>query len=149
MKRFQFRLQTVLQYRRQLEEQALARFQEALSQERDAERTLRELYDNLLDVCRAGLTGSDAPFRLSRDEFKRQLSVLISHQNKLLESLKKGTLERRKEYLEAKKESRILERLREKSWVAYQKDVERQEQQEMDELYLMKIGGSEKARSSI
>ncbi len=138
MKRFQFRLDAVLQYRRQLEELALADFQGALANERKAEDDVLQLKKSLLDVCQAGISGADGPFRLKRDEFKGQLAALIKKQSLLLEELRLLTLGKREQYLESKKETRILERLREKSWLAYQKSIDRLEQQEMDDLFLMK-----------
>ncbi len=138
MKRFQFRLESVLLYRRQLEELALVDFQKALSNERDAEDKLIRMRDSLNDLCRAGMNGEDGSVRMQRDEFKRQLFTLIEMQTRLLTELKGVTKEKRERYLESRKETRILERLRDKAWLEYQKSVDKVEQQEMDDLFLMK-----------
>lgn len=138
MKRFQFRLESVLLYRRQLEELALVDFQKALSNERDAEDKLIRMRDSLNDLCRAGMNGEDGSVRMHRDEFKRQLFTLIEVQTRLLTELKGITKEKRERYLESRKETRILERLRDKAWLEYQKSVDKVEQQEMDDLFLMK-----------
>jgi len=138
LKRFQFRLESVLLYRRQLEELALVDFQKALSNERDAEDKLIRMRDSLNDLCRAGMNGEDGSVRMQRDEFKRQLFTLIEMQTRLLTELKGVTKEKRERYLESRKETRILERLRDKAWLEYQKSVDKVEQQEMDDLFLMK-----------
>lgn len=138
MKRFQFRLQTILHYRRNLEELALADFQKALSSEKKAEDKLNRLAESLNELCRAGLKGEDGSVRLQRDEFKRQLFGLIAAQRQLLVELSRVTVEKKERYLEARKETRVLERLREKAWAEYQKALEKTEQREMDDLFLMK-----------
>ena len=138
MKRFQFRLESVLLYRRQLEELALVDFQKALSNERDAEDKLIRMRDSLNDLCRAGMNGEDGSVRMQRDEFKRHWFTLIEMQTRLLTELKGVTKEKRERYLESRKETRILERLRDKAWLEYQKSVDKVEQQEMDDLFLMK-----------
>lgn len=143
MKQFQFRLEVVLQYRKQVEELALADFQNAMAQERLAEDELKRMAGSLLEVCRLGINGDDGPFRQSRDEFKWQLSALIKRQTAVLKGFQQATLEKRSRYLETKKDSKILERLREKAWIAYQKSADRQEQRDMDDLFLMKVKENE------
>lgn len=143
MKRFQFRLETVLQYRKQLEDLALIAFQNALAEERRAGRELGDLHESLQNVCQIGLGGSDGPIRLSLDAFKRQISNLIRQKQLQLEELSRITADKREKYLDSKRESKILYRLREKAWIVYQKSLEQQEQQEMDDLFLMKGKGDD------
>ena len=143
MKRFQFRLETVLQYRKQLEDLALIAFQNALAEERRAGRELGDLQESLQNACQIGLGGSDGPIRLSLDAFKRQISNLIRQKRLQIEELSRITADKREKYLDSKRESKILHRLREKAWIVYQKSLEQQEQQEMDDLFLMKGKGDD------
>jgi flagellar FliJ protein len=142
MKRFVFGLQAVLGYRRQLEEMALAEYQIALAQEREAEAETSRLRQVLLSECRADQVNVDNWTRMKRDEYKRQLTVLIKVQAERWQALVLVTQEKREKYLESRKETKSLERLREKAFQAYQKEVVRLEQQEMDELFLMKSAGA-------
>lgn len=142
MKRFVFKLEAVLGYRRRLEEMALTEFQMALALEREAEIEKDRLHEALLSECKMGEREQDGWFRLQRDGYKRQLLVLIKEQTAKWQELKKVTQEKRERYLESRKETKSLERLREKAWQAYQKEVERSEQQEMDDLFLMKAANT-------
>ena len=136
MKRFQFGLDTVLQYKRQVLDGAQNEYAEAIQRVRQQERRLREaearhrsLNQQFRRAEAEGITIADAmgyEMGLLEGEIQREESRL--HQ------LQTEAEERRKRMIAARQDTSSLEKLREKKLESYEKELQRQEELRIDEL---------------
>jgi len=142
-----FKLQAVLKYRKTLEEQAQQRLAELLSAEAQILQQLTE-----------GRTAFDALSARLQEKQRTGLPVLelqlyeeqIFHHRRRSEQLQqqlnelKGLLdERRRELLVAARETKIIEKLKEKQLAEYLRNLDRKERLMLDEISLRQKGGSE------
>jgi len=140
MKKFQFRLESVLGYREQVEKQkqvALARIQNLVVEH---QQKLLQAY-SILEQARAQLRDEETARgtvdvhtvrqrRLHIGSLKSRVSDLLKRMRKLERELSK----RREEVIQARKERKVLELLKERRRVEYVMDVERADQKELDDV---------------
>lgn len=141
-----FKLQSVLKYRKTLEEQAQQRLAELLSVESglrlkqaEASTHLVTLSTQLLQKQQLGL--SILELRLYEDQIDhhRQQSELLQQQ---LEELTGLLNDRRQELLVAARECKIIEKLKEKQLAEYLRELDRKERIMLDEISLRSKGGT-------
>ena len=138
MKRFQFGLDTVLQYKRQVLDGAQNEYAEAIQRVRQQERRLREAearHRSLNQQCRRaeaeGITSADA---MGYEMGLRMLEGEIQREESRLHQLQTEAEERRKRMIAARQDTSSLEKLREKKLESYEKELQRQEELRIDEL---------------
>ena len=138
MKKFQFSLDTVLRYKRQVleslqNEYAVAarrvREQEALL--RQTEGRYRDLNQEFREAAAEGITIADA---MGYESGLRVLEKEIQAQEKRLRQLQDEAEEKRLKMVAARQETASLEKLRDHKLEDYQKMVQKQEEQFIDEL---------------
>lgn len=132
MKRFEFRLQRVLNYRARIEEHAERLYVEARAQRELAQRRLDGLRDTLKStLARAG------PFALEdvrrRRDYCDALEDRMRQQEVILTTLYSDEARMRERWLAARTEREILSKLREKAEADYRIEVNHVEQRELDE----------------
>ncbi|MEN6358104.1 MAG: flagellar export protein FliJ [Armatimonadota bacterium] len=138
MKRFKFRLQTLLDRRKSREEQLLAQLGELRREEANELERLNALCCRLdtawLDVEEA--LGRNAPAEeLCRlDEYAKTTRDDINVQKLTLEAVRERVEAKRKELVNAMQERQVLEALRDKQEHEYLMDIARAEQNELDEM---------------
>ena len=142
-----FKLQTVLRFRKTLEEQAQQRVAELLSVESglkarqgEVNSHLDKLSGQLLQKQQQGL--SILEFRLYEDQLDhhRQQSEQLQKQ---LEEMALLLNESRQELLIAAREYKIIEKLKEKQLAEYLRELDRKERIMLDEISLRQKGDSE------
>lgn len=138
MKKFQFSLESVLDYKSQVLDVSKAEQAAALEKVRRQEKVLFDanvryahLNEEFQEKTRSGLKIAEA---LSYEMGLRVLEGEIRQETERLEALRKTAEEKRLQVVEAKKDSASLEKLREKKLQGYQKDVRKSEEQLIDEL---------------
>ena len=122
MKRFQFGLDTVLQYKRQVLDGAQNEYAEAIQRVRQQERRLRE---------------AEARHRSLNQQFRRAEAEGITIADAMGYEMGLRMLEgeeRRKRMIAARQDTSSLEKLREKKLESYEKELQRQEELRIDEL---------------
>lgn len=140
-----FKLQTVLKYRKILEDQAQQRLSELLAAEvrlqqqiDETRMRLGQLGAQLQQKQQAGLTILE--LRLYEDQidhYRQQNEHLQIQQNELIQQLN----ERRQELLIAARERKIIEKLKEKQLAEYLRKMDSRERVMLDEISLRQKGG--------
>lgn len=147
---FRFHLEKVLEHRRRLEDDAKRDFLNAQVNTLNALRDLEGLYV-AIDVARArghemqkGVANLHmAPTLQNIDVFIGGQKIRIERQRAVIRELK-ATEERFQELLvQAAKEKKTLEKLREKHIAEYRAELARREQEELDDLSVMRYGRGE------
>lgn len=138
MKRFQFHLDSVLNYRRQVLDGCQGEYARALDQVRrqetrkaDAENRYGRLNREFRDAAAAGITAADA---LTYEGGLRLLEQEIAREGRLLEEYRRDAEEKREQMLRAHIDKAALERLREKKWQDYNRSAQKSDEHLMDEL---------------
>ena len=138
MKKFQFNLDTVLRYKQQVLDNMQNEYAAALARVRDQEGILaalegryRELNAGFREAETAGITVADA---MGYEMGLRVLEGEIQRAEVKLEQLRQEAEERRLRLVAARQDAAALEKLREHQWDDYQKAVQKQEEQFIDEL---------------
>ncbi len=145
---FVFQLQTVLDYRKNIEEKILNEFSQKKRELATEELRLKNLIqerENLIGELREMQNKSLPVDYIARNvsyveqvrENEKKQSVIIVQVSEQLEA-------KRKELLEAVKKTKIMEKLKERHAEEYEGDVRAFEQKNSDEMAVLKFGRREK-----
>ncbi len=138
MKKFRFPLDIVLEYRRQVQDSLQVELGAAAAEVRRQEQVLEDAHRRYADINReyrekAALGLSIAEMRGYETGLKVQQGV-IARELAQLETLRRRMEAKRQELVSAKLDVSSVEKLREKKLRAYVKDVEKSEEQFIDDL---------------
>jgi len=143
MKRFKFRLQSVLDQRERLERQAIQSFAQARQAQADAESTLmdlqalkQDLIDGLMTLRLAG--SIDPQEQVVYQEYIRQVKVDIQRQEATLADLCALAETFRQALVDASQDKRVVDMLRDHKLTAHDHENRRHEQNEADEMSSMR-----------
>ena len=140
MKKFEFRLKTLLNYREQLEELSKQNYREALARHSSYQEMLEEnrkrRNEAAIALSAMPLNHPLYPLMALTDHYLRQLSYLIEEQALTLLELEKTAREKLEEYRARYREAEAIRRLREKKWRNYLREMEREEQKLQDDLFI-------------
>ena len=138
MKKFQFSLETVLRYKEQVLESLQNEYAAAAQRVREQEALLRQTEGRYRDLnqefrtaAEEGITIADA---MGYETGLRVLEKGIQAQEKRLRQLQEEAEEKRLKMVAARQETASLEKLRDHKLEDYQKMVQKQEEQFIDEL---------------
>lgn len=148
MKKFRFPLDIVLEYRRQVQDSLQVELGAAAAEVRRQEQVLENARRRYADINReyrekAALGLSIAEMRGYETGLKVQQGV-IARELAQLETLRRRMEAKRQELVSAKLDVSSVEKLREKKLQAYVKDVEKSEEQFIDDL----VGARSNSRRS-
>ncbi len=134
MQKFNFRLQKILDLRTHLEKEEKNRFSKVFKEYNLLDTSIKEMNSERRNLLFASdCNGFDLLCYVQREKAREGLKNRIVEKTKLLRE-KKIELERaREKYLQRKKEKRVLEILREKKWEEYEIELNREEQNDLDE----------------
>lgn len=143
--KFEFNFEKVLDHRRKLEDLARRNWLQARAQVDSARDRLQKLYDEIDrareragDLGRRG--GAQAPALAQVDEFINGQNLRIERQREEVRELT-AEMERLQEVLvEAAKEKKILEKLKERRWEEFKIRRRKHELKEIDELVVTRFG---------
>ncbi len=148
MKKFQFSLDTVLSYKKQVLDALQGEYAEAMAQVRAQEAVLEKLWreyrdcnEDYRDRALEGMPITDA---LMYQNALRAAELEIQRETKRLEELEAEAERRREKMVDAKKETSSIEKLREKKLDAYHKAEARSE-----ELFIEEFVSSTRAQGSL
>ena len=138
MKKFQFSLETVLDYKQQVLDALQTEHGAILAQVRSQEDLLerldgeyRQLNDDFTARKMEGMTVLDA---LAFEQCLRAMETKIQRETQVLEDLRRREEAKRAEVVTAKQDTSSLEKLREKKLDSYNKMVQTAEESMIDEL---------------
>lgn len=134
---FKFRLQTVLEHRRHLEDQAKARFARSLGAQRQAENHIAWLEDEH-NRARSELQGKQvdgmpAPEFIMQNEYVTVLRLQSMREQARLPMLRAETERHRRKLVEATRERKVLEVLRDGHRARWEREQLLAEQRMLDE----------------
>lgn len=140
MKKFQFRLQVVLDIKEKLLEQKLLELskvqrslQEAVQKQRTLERYQNEINEALMNVFQSGNDLDLVEVQRYKD-FINKLIVDISNQKVVIQNISKVLELKRKEVNEILKEKKVLEKLKENQKKKYYQSYEQYQTRELDDI---------------
>ena len=138
MKKFQFGLDRVLDYRQRILEgrqneyaTATRRVQEQQARLDAVQERYQSLNNRFREEAAAGITIADA---MSYENGLRVLEREIARETLTLQRLEQEAKEKRQRMLQAYMDATVLERLKEKQRDAYEKEVQKRDEQFIEEL---------------
>lgn len=138
MKKFQFGLDRVLDYRQRILEgrqneyaTATRRVQEQQAKLDAVQERYQSLNNRFREEAAAGITIADA---MSYENGLRVLEREIARETQTLQRLEHEAKEKRQRMLQAYMDATVLERLKEKQRDAYEKEVQKRDEQFIEEL---------------
>ena len=138
MKKFQFCLDRVLDYRQRILEgrqneyaTATRRVQEQQARLDAVQERYQSLNNRFREEAAAGITIADA---MSYENGLRVLEREIARETQTLQRLEQEAKEKRQRMLQAYMDATVLERLKEKQRDAYEKEVQKRDEQFIEEL---------------
>ncbi len=141
---FHFRLQSLLQYRKQIEDKLVLEFAEIkkrLGQEKEAlEKVMRKqasLTTKLENMGKGNLCAANVSVYLS---YIRQMKEQQDSRKKIIGKIEKELEAQRQVLLDASQKRKILETINEKKLTEYKLDLIRREQKELDEAGILRAG---------
>lgn len=144
---FQFRLETVLSVRRNLEEEVQNKLSHEIFVLDNHKSFLAQLIENRAEL--ANTFDVKKKTNISAGQFSFYVEALhtydgqIEFQRNAIKAQEKIVEDVRVELADKVKDRRIVERMKEKDYIAYQKDTARKEQNEHDELAVLRFGHGE------
>ena len=145
---FKFKLQSVLDYRLNIEEKILNEFSE-LKRELDRQKAMLEELKSERESMVAGLRNMQsqtikAHYISSIVVYVDRLRESEKQQKQVIQQIMEAVDKKRQELVEAVKNRKIMENLKDKQKEEYIKDVNDTEQKDSDEMSVLKFGGREK-----
>lgn len=145
---FKFKLQSVLDYRLNIEEKILNEFSE-LKRELDRLKAMLEELKSERENMVAGLRNMQSQTIKAHDissilVYVERLRKSEKQQNQVILQTIEAVDQKRKDLVEAVKNRKIMENLKDKQKEEYIKDVNDTEQKDSDEMSVLKFGGREK-----
>jgi flagellar export protein FliJ len=142
MKKFNFRLQTALKYREILEDQAKNAYKEALGLLNISKQELIELESsksNIVQQLDTDIrTGIHPHQRYLAETFYQQLIYLIYMKKQKISEQQKKAGQLLLIWEQKQKEAEAVRKLREKQYLLYVREIEKQEQNFLDDVFLAK-----------
>ena len=142
MKKFRFSLETVLEYKQQILDSLQAEHGAILARIRKQEEHIEALeaeYRHLSqEFNRRKAEGISILDALKYEQYLRAMERQIEEAHQLLRDLQKQEEAKRKEVVEAKKDTSSIEKLREKKLEVYTKAVQKSEENLIDEFVTTK-----------
>jgi flagellar FliJ protein len=141
-KRFRFKLQPVENVRRSKEQECMrvlalaqTRFQQALQFKI---QLIQELEDSLIRREQLGQTATSVMAFLMENDFIAGQKQRIVQADQFILRAKKNVEKCLREFLIAKKDTRVIEKLRENAFAEFKQEIQKKEQKELEELYVMR-----------
>jgi len=138
MKKFSYSLESVLRVKRQMEEGTKLQLSQAIRRLRKEEEYLRQLILRQIHYREKkeqyARHGVEAPTLMLYDTYLRKLGEMIEERKERVASANRRVEELREELVKIMRDCETLEKLRDKKYREYKKEMTRTEQKVMDEL---------------
>ncbi|MFH1011594.1 MAG: flagellar export protein FliJ [bacterium] len=138
MKRFRFRLQKVLDVRRIRERQELEKLQQAIRRRKQEERRLDVLEKEVREILQIMRQKQQTPFEawayVADARYRRRVEEAKVIQIQRIEETARQEESKRQEFTAARRQTRVLEKLREARHEDWKREASRQEDKMLDEV---------------
>lgn len=138
MRQFAYRFQRVLEIKERMEDARKAALGEVVSVLNQEEETLKDLQETRKRYVRAGCSQPAAPVDANlldlHAAFLQRLKRECGEKQEQIRQVESVVEEKRKELMDATKERRVFEILREQREVAYKREQKRQERRLLDDV---------------
>lgn len=131
MRKFEFRLEKVLDYRRLLEDQAKNLYLEAKINRLEAERVFDQIDQKRASMMAGNLSTVEA--RIALEHMHARLDDEVLQQRTIVDLLQQEEEAKRIDWVEKQRELKALENLREDALTDWKYELEKHEQAELDE----------------
>ncbi|MCL5283167.1 MAG: flagellar export protein FliJ [Armatimonadetes bacterium] len=154
MRRFKFRLQTLLNVRERLEDMAEQKLALKLAAQAEAEAKLKAILDEKERVLLSPITaagnawGKRLDLLLQRERYLQTLDEQAGRAQYELDVAKRSTEQARSDLVKARTDREVVSRLRQKALEAHRQSLLSTEQAQLDDLTLMRRKVSMKMRQS-
>lgn len=139
MRAYNFSMERVLEWREDLERDSMEKFaakQNELQKEKSVLMGIKSEYENLKKGATEFNKTSDIR---NMHLYKQVLLDKMDEQNLVVNEKSKELEERRVELVDAQKDRKIMEKLKEKDYMNYQNEVRAFEQKQLDEMAVLKF----------
>jgi len=143
MKRFEFKLMRVLQYRERLEEQAKNTFEQTLLRLNQARNEMEALARRRTELLAGIPLAAGARVDLLALTFRHacgtQLRGLILAKRDEIVLRRQESKQARQEWTRRRQEAEVIRKIKEKKWKAYLREADKEEQKASDDHFLAKV----------
>ncbi len=152
MRRFRFRLQTLLSVRERLEDMAEQKLALKLAAQAEAEAKLNAILDEKERVLLSPITATESSWGrrldllLQRERYLQTLDGRVGRAQYDLDVAKRSTEQARRDLVKARTDREVVSRLRQKALDAHWQSLLSSEQAQLDDLALMRRTVSSKMR---
>ena len=134
MKKFYFALDTVLRYKEQVLDGLKAEHARILAKVRECEQAIERRHQSCTEELRQNkMDGITVREIHTYENYLESLGLQIRQKKEYLEQLRKKEEAKRNEVVEAKKETSSIDKLKEKKLEAYNKEVQKEDEQFIEE----------------
>ena len=136
MKRFQFKLQRLLEYREHLEKQEQDKFSKVLGQYVGTEQIIETAHQNknrVLKESQSFIDKGDLHLFYYREKARKGLQTKMNDFTKILQEQAIPLENARKNLLEAMKNKKAIDILKQKAKTKHQEEMQKEEQMDLDE----------------
>jgi flagellar protein FliJ len=144
MGQYSFHLEKVLEWREGEEKSLTDKLARKSSEMEDCHRTLERLKKEYREEKLMGLRRTTASEMNIARLYESKLDEEISHYRESLETLKRAVEEIRKELVESRKNTKTMEKLKEKDFASFQVKMKYREQKFLDEFGTSGFAGFQK-----
>lgn len=141
-KKFRFKLEPVERVRRSKEDECMRLLAQAQSRYHQAlqfkSELSQQLEDSLIRREKLGETAQFASAFLLENDFIVGQKQRIMQADHFIMRAKKNVEKMLKDFLNAKKQTKVIEKLRENAFEEFKIEVQKKEQKELEELYVMR-----------
>ena len=141
---FKFKMQSVLDYRRNVEEKVLGEYSDIKRRHAEEKGVLKQLVggrrqalNELRGVCNKLMNASEIAESIAYIE---SIRAQEENQKAVIRQVKGMVLAKHRELMEAMKNRKVMEKLKERHEFEYQKEMSEQEQKNSDEMSVLKFG---------
>lgn len=138
MAKFKFNLQTVLKLKEQLEQNAKNNLGKATKVLEQEEKALEELFVYKEELIKSfkekSKQGTNVQELINHNNYLLKLNKRIKNQNQNVDIARRNVDKQRQVLVEASREKKVLEKLREKKFEEYMKEEYKKEQKITDEI---------------
>ena len=139
MKSYNFSMERVLQWRESLEKSSMEKFATVQNELNHEKYILNELYKEFEAIKEKGLKCKNINELKQVQFYKQDIEDKIEMQKEIIEKKSEELEAMRLELVEAQKDRKIMEKLKERDYTDYQNEVKAVEQKQLDEMAVLKF----------
>lgn len=140
MNGYKFSLQNVLDWRREQEDEMKLKYIQTENEQQQQERYLQQLINENIHLKEKVAATKEINIMRQQDLYKEVLDEKIIQQRLVVDRAKQATKEAEEMLLNAYKDKKVMEKLKEKESEQYFEDLKHQEQQVLDEFATITFG---------